>query len=88
MRRRASSISTAGARHLISPPVAAKLGLTAAQATSVTTDMFSLITQGKDYFPEGMFLRNDQNGEISRYSGGQFHLVSIPVGTKMGLHGQ
>ena len=45
-------------RHLISPPVVAKMGITPAQATSVPTDKFNLITQGPDYFPEGMFLRN------------------------------
>ena len=61
------------------------MGLTPSQATSVPTDKFKLITQGSDYFPEGMLLRNIQNGEISRYSGGQFHLVSVPVATKMGL---
>ena len=45
-------------RHLISPPVVAKMGLTPAQATSVPNDKFNLITQGSDYFPEGMILRN------------------------------
>ena len=58
------------ARHLISPPVAAKMGITPAQLTAVTADKFNLIPAGKDYFPEGMFLRNVQTGEISRYSGG------------------
>jgi hypothetical protein len=76
-----------GVRHLISPPVAAKMGITAAQVTLVSTDKFSLIPPGQDYFPDGMFLRNAQTGEISQFSGGSFHWVSVPVGTKMGLTG-
>jgi hypothetical protein len=63
------------------------MGINASQVTSVSADKFNLIAQGPDYFPEGMFLRNVQTGEISRYSGGQFHLVSVPVATKMGLTG-
>lgn len=65
--------------------MAAKIGLTASKATSVASDQFNLITQGSDYYADGMFLRNVQNGEISRYSGGQFHLVSVPVAMKLGL---
>jgi hypothetical protein len=76
-----------GARHLISPPVAARMGITTAQLTAVTSDKFNLIAQGSDYFPEGMLLRNSENGAISRYSDGTFHLVSVPVATKMGLTG-
>ena len=34
-----------------------------------------------------MFLRNVQTGEISQYSGGSFHLVSVPVATTMKLNG-
>ena len=45
------------------------------------------VAQGLDYFPEGMILQNKDNKELSRYSGGQFHLISIPVWTKMGLTG-
>jgi hypothetical protein len=63
------------------------MGITAAQLTPVSADKFNLITQGSDYFPEGMLLRNSQTGEISRYSGGTFHLISVPVATKMGLTG-
>ena len=76
-----------GSRHLISPPVAAQMGITAAQLTPVTAANFNLISQGADYFPDGMYLRNAQTGEISQYSGGDFHLVSVPVATKMGLNG-
>ena len=74
-----------GARHLISPPVVTTLGLTAAKATDLTNSVFSTIPQGKDFFPEGAFLRNDQTGQIVQYSGGQGHWVSVPVGTKLGL---
>lgn len=76
-----------GTRHLISPPVATKMGLTAGQLTAVTADKFSLIPPGQDYFPDGMFLRNAQTGEISRFSGDSFHWVSVPVATKLGLTG-
>lgn len=74
-------------RHLISPPVAAKMGITSAQLTAVTADKFNLIPSGQDYFPDGMFLRNAQTGEISRYSEESFHLVSVPVATAMKMSG-
>ena len=76
-----------GSRHLISPPVVTQMGVTASQLTPVSASNFSLIPQGADYFPEGMYLRNAQTGEISQYSGSDFHLVSVPVATKMGLNG-
>ena len=63
------------------------MGITQSQVTQVTNANFSLVSQGSDYFPSGMYLRNAQTGEISQYSGGDFHLVSIPVATKMGLSG-
>ena len=63
------------------------MGITSAQLTPVTAANFNLIPQGADYFPDGMYLRNAQTGEISQYSGGDFHLVSVPVATKMGLTG-
>jgi hypothetical protein len=63
------------------------MGITAAQLTPVTAANFNLIPQGADYFPDGMYLRNAQTGEISQYSSGDFHLVSVPVATKMGLNG-
>jgi hypothetical protein len=76
---------SSGTRHLISPPVATTLGLTAANTTNLTNRVFSSIPQGKDFFPEGAFLRNDQTKQIEQYSGGEGHFVSIPVGTKLGL---
>ena len=39
------------ARHLISPPVAAKMGITSAQLTSVTADKFNLIPAGSGLLP-------------------------------------
>ncbi|WP_220369805.1 hypothetical protein, partial [Paludisphaera rhizosphaerae] len=68
-----------GKRGLISPPVAAKMGLTTDKTTSVTNDDFNAVPKGPDYYPEGIFVRSDQTGEISRYSGGTFHVVSTPV---------
>ncbi|APW61677.1 hypothetical protein [Paludisphaera borealis] len=73
------------ARHLISPPVAAKMGITQAQTTSVTATVFKAVPKGNDYFPDGMFVRNQQSGEISQYSGGVFHVVSPPIAAKLGL---
>jgi hypothetical protein len=63
------------------------MGITSAQLTPVTSANFNLIPQGSGYFPDGMYLRNAKTGEISQYSGGDFHLVSVPVATKMGLNG-
>jgi hypothetical protein len=63
------------------------MGITAAQLTPVTASQFTLIPQGSDYFPSGMFLRNATTGEISQFSSGQFHLVSVPVANTMGLTG-
>ncbi|MFO0889645.1 MAG: hypothetical protein U0790_10965 [Isosphaeraceae bacterium] len=76
-----------GVRHLISPPVATKMGLSQNQLTAIAADKFNLIPSGQDYYPDGMFVRNVQNGEISQYSGGSFHWVSVPVATKLGLTG-
>ncbi len=70
---------------MISPPVAAKMGLTQAQTKAVTADVFKAVPKGNDYFPEGMFVRNEQSGEISQYSGGVFHVVSTPIATHLGL---
>jgi hypothetical protein len=72
-------------RHLISPPVAAKMGIAPDQIKNVAPETFNAIPRGSDYFPEGMFLRNGFTGEISRYSGGQRQWVSVPVGTALGL---
>ena len=86
MCRRRSSISTArAARHLISLPVVTALGLTAAKATDLTNSVFTSIPQGKEFFPEGAFLRNVDTKQIVQYSGGEGHWVSFPVGTKLGL---
>jgi hypothetical protein len=63
------------------------MGITASQLTPVTAAQFNLIPQGPDYFPSGMFLRNASTGEISQYASGQFHLISVPVATTMGLSG-
>ena len=63
------------------------MGITQSQLTPITAANFNLIPEGSDYFPSGMYLRNASTGEISQYSGGDFHLVSVPVATKMGLNG-
>ncbi len=63
------------------------MGINTTQLTYVNSNNFNLIPQGSDYFPDGMYLRNASTGEISQYSSGEFHLVSVPVATKMGLNG-
>ena len=74
-----------GKRGLISPPVAAKMGLAADQTKAVSDADFQAVPKGPDYYPDGMFVRSDQSGEISRYSGGKFHVVSTPVSTYLGI---
>jgi hypothetical protein len=74
-----------GKRGLISPPIAAKMGLTADKTTAVSADDFQAVPKGPDYYPEGIFVRGDQTGEISRFSDGKFHVVSTPVSTYLGV---
>ena len=57
-----------------------------AQLTSLDSSKFNLVPVGQDYFPENIFLRNNQTGEISRYSSGEFHVVSVPVVNTLGLN--
>jgi hypothetical protein len=74
-----------GQRHWISVPVATRINLTASQLTTISASQFNQISQGKDYFPDGVYLQNQQTGEISQYNGGVNHLVSTPVASAMGL---
>ena len=61
------------------------MNMTAAQVTTISASQFNGIPQGKDYFPEGVYLQNQVTGEISQYSGGYNHVVSAPVAAVMGL---
>jgi hypothetical protein len=61
------------------------MGITQAKTKAVTANVFKAVPKGSDYFPDGMFVRNQQTGEISRYSGGAFHVVSTPVAAKLGI---
>jgi hypothetical protein len=70
------SLYSGGVNHMISGTVASAMGLTAKQWISVTPTQYNAIPKGNDYFPDGMFLENDQTYEIDQYSGGQLHLVS------------
>jgi hypothetical protein len=72
-------------RHWISVPVANTMNITAAQVTTISASQFNEIPQGNDYFPEGVYMQNQVTGEISQYSGGYNHVVSVPVATVMGL---
>src|SRR5208283_170880 len=66
-------------------PVANTMNITAAQVTTISASQFSEISQGADYFPQGVYLQNQVTGEISQFSGGYNHVVSVPVATVMGL---
>ena len=61
------------------------MNITAAQVTTISASQFNEIPQGPDYFPQGVYLQNQATGEISQYSGGYNHVVSVPVATVMGL---
>jgi hypothetical protein len=74
-----------GYNHLISAPVAAVMGLTSAQLISVTPGQYNAIPKGLDYYPNGIFLQNNQTGEIDQLSGGQRHWVSIQDQIAIGL---
>jgi hypothetical protein len=78
-------IYSGGQRHWISVPVVAKMNLAASQLTTISPDQFNRIPQGKDYFPDGVYLQNQLTGDISQYSGGLNHAISAPVAAKMGL---
>ena len=61
------------------------MNVTASKVTTISASQFNGIPQGNDYFPEGSYLQNQDNGEISQYSGGTNHVVSGPVLAVMGL---
>ena len=72
-------IYSGGQRHWISVPVETRMNLTASQVTTISASQFNQIPQGNDYFPDGVYLQNQETGEISQYSGGKNHVVSAPV---------
>jgi len=74
-----------GARRLISPPVAEKMGIKAEQTKALTVEDFKAVPKGTDYFPDGMFVRNESTGEISRFSDEKFHVVSTPILNLLGI---
>ncbi|QEH31669.1 hypothetical protein OJF2_01340 [Aquisphaera giovannonii] len=79
-------IYAAGQRHWISAQVAAKMNLAPSQYTVISADQFNAIPRGKDYFPDGTYLQNQTNGEVSLYSGGVNRVISSPVALVMGLN--
>lgn len=74
-----------GYDHLVSAPVAAVMGLTSSQLISVTPSQYNAIPKGLDYYPNGIFLQNNQTGEIDEMSGGQRHWVSAQDQIAIGL---
>ncbi len=79
------SVYRSGTFHWVSPPVIAKMGLSPSQITTVENAEYTLVPKGSDYFPDGIFVQNSQTGEISRYSAGAGHLVTVPIANKLGL---
>ena len=74
-----------GRLNVVSSPIASKLGLTASDLIPVSAGQYGAVTKGPDYFIEGMFLQNNQTGELANYSGGQRHWVSSPVASQINL---
>ena len=74
-----------GQFHLVSVPVATKMGLTGNDVVTITADQYNKVSKGNDYFPEGMLIQNVQTGEVDLYSGGQRHWISVPVWIKMNV---
>ena len=74
-----------GSNHMVFAPVAAILGLTSAQLISVTPTEYNAIPRGSDYYPDGIFLENNQTEEVDQISGGQRHWVSAMDMVTIGL---
>ena len=86
MPRPEKSLSTLAADfHLVSVPVATKMGLNGTNVVTITAEQYDKVTKGSDYFPEGMLLQNAQTGEIVMYSNGQRQLISVPVANAMNI---
>ena len=74
-----------GIRQVVSTPIAAKLGVSAANSIPLSVAQYAGIPQGNDYVPDGAFLQDNFTGQIGQYSNGIFHLVSQAVAGVMGL---
>ncbi len=74
-----------GEFHLVSWPVANKIGLNGSNVITITAEQYDKVSKGNDYFPEGMLLQNAQNDEVAIYSGGQRHMISVPVKNAMNI---
>jgi len=61
------------------------MGLSASQLTPVTPSQYNAIPQGNAYYPQGIFIENNQTGEIDQVSGGQRYWVSPEAALKIGL---
>ena len=66
-------------------PVAARMNLQASQIVVISPTQFNAIPQGKDYFPDGVYLQNQETGEIARYDAGKRGVVSSPIASRLGL---
>ena len=74
-----------GYNHVVSAPVAAVMGLTSSQLIPVTSSQYAAIPQGNAYYPQGIFIENNQTGEIDQISGGQRYWVSPQAALEIGL---
>jgi hypothetical protein len=61
------------------------MGLTTSQLIPVTSSQYNEIPQGNAYYPEGIFIENNQTGEIDQITGGQRHWVSPQAALEIGL---
>ena len=61
------------------------MGLTSSQFIPVSSSQYSAIPQGNAYYPEEIFIENNQTGEIDQISGGQRHWVSPLAKVEIGL---
>ena len=52
------------------------MGLKPAQWISVTSGQYNAIPKGNNYYPDGIFVKNNDTSEVDQISGGQRHWVS------------
>ena len=84
-RRPARSRSTVGARTYDIPAVATVMGLNPSQVVSITASQYDAIPQGSAYYPQGIFVENNETGEIDQVDGGQRYWVPSQTQLEIGL---
>jgi hypothetical protein len=74
-----------GYLHSISEPVATVMGLKSTDLIPVTPSEYNAIPMGLAYYPNGLFISNNQTGEVDQMSGGQRLWVSPQDVKALGL---